>query len=64
MISEFGKYQGYSDPIYDGTKRTSEYLILSDGTRLAYDLIVPTKKGVPADQSLPAQFKDTSYGRA
>ncbi len=63
-ISEFGKYQGYSEPIYDGSKRTSDYLTLSDGTRLAYDLIIPTKKGDPADKPLPVLFKYTPYGRA
>ena len=63
LISNFGKYQGYSEAIYDGTRRTSEYLTLSDGTRLAYDLVIPTKKGVPADQPLPALFKYTPYGR-
>ena len=64
MISTFGKYQGYSQAVYDGTKRTSDYLTLSDGTRLAYDLIIPTKKGVPADKPLPVLFKYTPYGRA
>jgi putative CocE/NonD family hydrolase len=64
MISEFGKYQGYSEAVYDGTYRTSDYLTLSDGTRLAYDLIIPTQKGVPADKSLPVLFKYTPYGRA
>ena len=63
MISTFGKYQGYSEPVYDGTERTSEYLTLSDGTRLAYDLLIPTKKGTLADQPLPALFKYTPYGR-
>ena len=63
-MSEFGKYQGYTEAIYDGSKRTSDYLTLSDGTRLAYDLILPTKKGVPADQPLPVLFKYTPYGRA
>ena len=63
MISKFGKYLGYSEAIYDGTKRTSDYLTLSDGTRLAYDLIIPTKKGVPADKPLPVLFKYTPYGR-
>ncbi len=64
MISTFGKYQGYSEAAYDGSKRTSAYLTLSDGTRLAYDLIIPTKKGVPADKPLPVLFKYTPYGRA
>jgi uncharacterized protein len=64
MVSEFSKYQGYSEPVYDGTQRTSDYLTLSDGTRLAYDLIIPTKKGIPADKPLPVLFKYTPYGRA
>ena len=63
MISKFGKYQGYSEPVYDGNRRTSDYLTLSDGTKLAYDLVIPTKKGVPADKPLPVLFKYTPYGR-
>ena len=62
-VSEFGKYQGYSEAIYDGNKRISDYLPLSDGRRLAYDLILPTKKGVPASEPLPALFKYTPYMR-
>jgi len=62
-VSEFGKYQGYSEAIYDGTRRTSDYLTLSNGTRLAYDLILPTRKGVPADTPLPVLFKYTPYLR-
>jgi putative CocE/NonD family hydrolase len=63
-ISEFGRYQGYSPAIYDGYVRTSDFLRLSDGTRLAYDLFLPTKKGVPANQPLPVLFKYTPYDRA
>jgi hypothetical protein len=62
-VSEFGKYQGYSEAIYDGTKRVSDYLTLSNGTRLAYDLILPTKKGIPASGRLPVLFKYTPYLR-
>ncbi len=62
-VSEFGKYQGYSEALYDGSKRISEYLTLSNGTRLAYDLILPTKKGVPANKPLPVLFKYTPYLR-
>ena len=62
-VSEFGKYQGYSKEIYDGNKRISDYLTLSNGTRLAYDLIVPTRKGVPASEALPVLFKYTPYLR-
>jgi putative CocE/NonD family hydrolase len=62
-VSEFGKYQGYSEAMYDGNKRISDYLTMSNGTRLAYDLILPTKKGVPASEPLPVLFKYTPYMR-
>ncbi len=62
-VSEFGKYQGYSEAIYDGTRRSSDYLTLSNGTRLAYDLILPTKRGAPAGEPLPVLFKYTPYLR-
>jgi putative CocE/NonD family hydrolase len=62
-VSEFGKYKGYSEAIYDGNKRISDYLMLSNGTRLAYDLFLPTKKGVPANKPLPVLFKYTPYTR-
>ena len=62
-VSEFGKYQSYSEAIYDDNKRISDYLTLSNGTRLAYDLILPAKKGVPASKPLPVLFKYTPYLR-
>ena len=62
-VSRFGEYQGYSEAVYDGNERRSEYLTLSNGTRLAYDLILPTKKGIPANKPLPVLFKYTPYLR-
>jgi putative CocE/NonD family hydrolase len=62
-VSRFGKYQGYSEAVYDGNQRRSEYLKLPNGTRLAYDLIIPTQKGVPASEPLPVLFKYTPYLR-
>jgi putative CocE/NonD family hydrolase len=62
-VSQFGQYQGYSEAIYDGYERRSQYLALDDGTRLAYDLLLPTKDGVPADEPLPVLFKYTPYLR-
>ena len=62
-VSVFGKYEGYSRAMYDGARRTSDYLTLSNGTRLAYDLILPTRKGVPAGERLPVLFKYTPYLR-
>src|SRR5579859_4877729 len=63
-VSEFGKYNGYTTQAYDGYKRTSDFLTLSTGTRLAYDVYVPTDKGVAATAALPTLFKYTPYGRA
>jgi len=62
-ISELGQYQGYSEKIYDGHIRRSEYLTLADGTRLAYDLILPTKDDIPTSEPLPVLFKYTPYLR-
>jgi putative CocE/NonD family hydrolase len=62
-VSRFGEYQGYSEPVYDGNERRSDYLTLSDGTRLAYDLILPAKDGIPAGEPLPVLFKYTIYLR-
>ena len=60
-VSRFGKYQGYSAAVYDGNERRSDYLKLSNGTWLAYDLFLPTKKGVAADKPLPVLFQYTPY---
>jgi len=62
-ISEFGRYQGYSQNRFDGTKLVSDYLNLPDGKKLAYDLILPTTKGVVAAERLPVIFKYTPYLR-
>jgi putative CocE/NonD family hydrolase len=64
QVSQFGQYGGYSRATYDGYERRSHYLALGDGTRLACDLYLPTRKGVPADGPLPVLFKYTPYLRA
>jgi putative CocE/NonD family hydrolase len=62
-VSRFGQYQGYSGAIYDGYERRSSYLTLDDGTRLAYDLLLPTNDGLAAEAPLPALFRYTPYLR-
>ena len=62
-ISDLGQYQGYYEKNYDGHIRRSEYLTLADGTRLAYDLILPTRDDIPASEPLPVLFKYTPYLR-
>jgi len=56
--------RGHGQDPYDGYERRSEYMTLPDGTRLAYDLILPRRNGVPAGKPLPTLFKYTPYGRA
>lgn len=63
QVSALGRYQGYSQAVYDGHIRRSDYLTLANGTRLAYDLILPTKDGVVAAEPLPTLFKYTPYLR-
>jgi putative CocE/NonD family hydrolase len=62
-VSQFGHYQGFSKAIYDDYERHSQYLTLEDGTSLAYDLLLPTKDGLPADEPMPVLFKYTPYLR-
>ncbi|HUJ75118.1 MAG TPA: CocE/NonD family hydrolase, partial [bacterium] len=63
VVSEFGKYAGYSSERFDGTRLLSDYLTLPDGKRLAYDLILPTQKGAVTGERLPTLFKYTPYLR-
>jgi len=47
-VSKFGEYKGYSEAIYDSWVRTSQYLTMRDGIKIAIDIIRPAKNGVPA----------------
>jgi putative CocE/NonD family hydrolase len=62
--SRFGVYRGHTQAAWDGYVRRSDYLRLADGTRLAYDLLLPTRGGVPAAEPLPVLFTLTPYARA
>jgi putative CocE/NonD family hydrolase len=62
-ISRFGEYRGYSERDYDGYQRRSAHVTLRDGTRLAYDLLLPTRAGQPAREPLPVLFSLTPYLR-
>jgi putative CocE/NonD family hydrolase len=62
-ISKPNQYSGYSDRIYDGVERTSFYVPVRDGTRLAVDLLRPTRGGVAASEKLPVVWMHTPYNR-
>lgn len=61
-ISEFGRYEGYSEPIYESRKRLSRYVAVSDGTRLAVDIYLPLHDGRDAGP-LPVILHYTPYSR-
>lgn len=61
-VSEPFSYSGYTTAVYDGYAKTSEYVEMSDGTKLAVDIYVPDDG--PAQESFPVIFQYTPYGRA
>lgn len=63
-VSKLGEYSGYSEPVYDGYERTSVYVPVRDGTRLAVDIYRPTKNGVVEKKPLPVIWTHTRYTRA
>jgi uncharacterized protein len=63
-VSEFGRYEGFSEPTYDGWVRHSLYLPVRDGTRLALDVYRPTLDGVVESKPLPVVWKAKRYLRA
>jgi len=63
-LSKPGVYSGYSEPIYDGFKITSEYVPVRDGTRLAIDLYRPLdEQGQLVEEPLPVLWMHTPYAR-
>lgn len=63
-VSKFGEYEGYSEALFDGYVRRSDYLTLSDGIKLAYDVLLPKGKGIVIDEPLPVLLMYTTYLRA
>ncbi|MDX2056394.1 MAG: CocE/NonD family hydrolase [Gemmatimonadales bacterium] len=59
-----GVYEGYSTAEYDGYVRTSQYLTMRDGTRLAADILRPSKAGVVHTDKLPVVWTHHRYNRA
>ena len=62
-VSMPGAYEGYADAAYDGYVRSSFYVPMRDGTRLAMDVFRPTRGGVVSDERLPVVWMHTPYNR-
>jgi predicted acyl esterase len=62
-ISRPSEYMGWSEQAYDGYVRTSFYVPVRDGTKLAVDLYRPTKGGAVASEKLPVVWMHSPYNR-
>jgi carboxylesterase type B/predicted acyl esterase len=65
-VSKPGEYSGYGEPIYaDEYEMTSQYVKVSDGTKLAMDLYRPKDKatGKVINSPLPVLWMHTPYNR-
>jgi putative CocE/NonD family hydrolase len=58
-----GVYHGYSQAQYSDVVKTSQYVTVRDGTRLAVDIYRPAIKGQPVDKRFPVVWLHTPYRR-
>ena len=63
-VSRLGEYRGYSGAVYDGWVRSSTYLPMRDGIKIAIDVFRPTKNGKTAEEKLPVVWVLKRYQRA
>ncbi|HEX6904254.1 MAG TPA: CocE/NonD family hydrolase [Thermoanaerobaculia bacterium] len=63
-VSRFNEYRGWSEAVYDGWVRSSVYVPMRDGTRLAVDIFRPTRNGQVAEEKLPVVWTHHRYQRA
>jgi putative CocE/NonD family hydrolase len=63
-VSKFGKYVGYSQPLYKEWVRQSRYIEMSDGIKLAMDIIRPAKNGKVITKPMPVIWNYYLYVRA
>jgi putative CocE/NonD family hydrolase len=63
-ISKFSEYKGYSSEVYDSWVRSSVYVPMRDGVKLAVDILRPAKAGKVETKPLPVLWTHTRYRRA
>lgn len=62
-VSEFGRYEGYSEAAYDSWVNTSRYVEMRDGVRLAVDVTFPATGGEVAPGPFPVVWTHSRYHR-
>jgi putative CocE/NonD family hydrolase len=63
-VSEFGRYEKYSEPVYDTWVRQSQYVTMRDGVKLAVDIVRPSVEGRAVETPLPLVWTHDRYHRA
>jgi len=63
-VSSPGHYEGYSTAQFDGYQRTSQYITMRDGVRLAIDILRPSKGGKVDEGKFPVVWTHHRYNRA
>ncbi len=63
-VSKHGEYRGFSEPLYKEWARSSLYIDVRDGTRLAADIFRPARDGQPAEQAFPVLLTVDRYRRS
>jgi putative CocE/NonD family hydrolase len=59
-----GVYRGYSEARFSEWQKTSRYVAMSDGVKLAVDIYRPAVKGRAVDEKFPVVWVHTPYRRA
>ncbi len=62
-VSRPGEYSGYSEALYNGDVRHSQYITMRDGTELAVDVYRPTLDGVVVEAPLSVVWMHSPYNR-
>ncbi|MGE5583629.1 MAG: CocE/NonD family hydrolase [Bacillota bacterium] len=62
-VSSLSNYSGYSSMIYNKWQRSSLYVQVRDGTKLAVDIYRPVDKGKVVNDPLPVIWMHTCYQR-
>ena len=63
-VSRLGDFRGGPSTAYDGSVRSSNYITMRDGVKIAIDVFRPTKEGKTADERLPVVWVLKRYQRA
>jgi len=61
-VQNFGKYESYREPEYEGLTTQSFYVTMRDGVKIAIDVVLP--RNLPPDAKIPTLIYQTRYWRA